>query len=333
MEQQQVSKTSADTKKETPLPEAESSNPPEKTAPATGAVVTNVEKMTLLDGGQATSSTAQLQQCEGDSSKSTSQGLGSEDDSSILDNALKRLDEVRDVIQLCQQKYPSFVSMERRIQALEEENKRLKLENNTLSKDKALAENALGRLKKKHEVTSTDLQCAYDLLTEAYNLNTAIQEQKKKDKHQIDNLSKSLKQAQDANLEHSRELSRLQKENKHLEDASNRDQERIGEVLAENQSILAESQTLLDLVAPEEEPRSVRERLKDAAAVAIQFFKSALKKSTADLLAVAKLHYPAIEYNVIGAGPPGTATEEEFNSLMEEADSTAAKLADEFELR
>jgi len=86
--------------------------------------------------------------------------------------------------------------------------------------------------------------------------------------------------------------------------------ERLGKVLAENKAILAESQALLDLVAPEEAPRSVREWLRDATTTALQFLKNALKKSTADQLAVAKLYHPSLDNDVIASGPPPDVEEE-----------------------
>jgi len=49
---------------------------------------------------------------------------------------LKKLDEYRGVLEICHKKYPDFLAMERKILALEEENRKLKSENNVLTRDK-----------------------------------------------------------------------------------------------------------------------------------------------------------------------------------------------------
>lgn len=207
----------------------------------------------------------------------------------------------------------------------------LMAENEALKRDKMQLQNSLENLKKTHEVTARDLACSYDLLSEAYRLNGKLQAEKKSLEAQCALLAKSQKESELSERAKSKELTDLKKDHKALQDERVGDLERLGEAVAEKNAVLQEAGALLDLVAPEAQPRSVRERLRDAKAVAIQYMKNALKKSIADLLAVVKSHYPAVDNEVVGAGPPPDCEEEKFNELMGGAKSVAEKLANEFE--
>jgi len=80
-------------------------------------------KMMVTGGGEASTSTANLNRCEGLADKSDSGHVFPDSDSAVLEDALKKLDEYRGVLEICHKKYPDFLAMERKILALEEENR------------------------------------------------------------------------------------------------------------------------------------------------------------------------------------------------------------------
>lgn len=225
----------------------------------------------------------------------------------VLLDALKKLQEVGQCLGRCVEQYPDTSTLDEELRTLRAEKARLQAENNQLTHNQIDLDTKLRSLKKTHKEEKKKLKARYQILEKA-----------KKDSETSERVK-------------SVELAKLEMEHRKLLKERDGEPERLGEALAENKTIVEESKGLLNLVAAEVQPRPIRDRLRDAKNVAVQFMRIALKKSIADLLAVVKSHYPSVDHGVIRAGPPPDFEEERFDELMAEAGPVAEALANEFE--